>query len=54
MVRGGRFLEYPHGSAGTLILLIETAALISIGLTLAALFFGGQPVQEKNLKSTGE
>ena len=41
---GGRaFLEYPPESAGTLILLIETGALLSIGLNLTALFFGGRP-----------
>ena len=44
MVLGGRaFLEYPPEQAGRLILLIESGALISIGLTLAALFFGGRP-----------
>ena len=44
MVIGGRaFLEYPPARAGLLILLIESAALVSIGLTLAALFFGGRP-----------
>ena len=46
MSRGGRFLEYPEGHAGNLILLIETAALLSIGLTLGALFFGGRPARE--------
>lgn len=46
MFRGGRFLEYPEGHAGNLILLIETAALLSIGLTLGALFFGGRPARE--------
>ena len=45
MCGGGHFLEYPKSHAGDLILLIETAALISIGLTLGALFFGGQPTQ---------
>ena len=33
----------PH--AGDLILLVETAALLSIGLTLGALFFGGRPTR---------
>jgi multisubunit Na+/H+ antiporter MnhB subunit len=43
MPRGGRFLEYPPADAGSLILLIETAALLSIGVTLSALFLGGEP-----------
>jgi multisubunit Na+/H+ antiporter MnhB subunit len=54
MLWGGYFLEYPDGCAGTLILLIETAALISIGLTLSAMFFGGQPVQQSDWRSTQE
>jgi len=40
---GGRLLEYPPPFAGTLILLIEAAATLSIGVTLAALFLGGRP-----------
>ncbi len=40
---GGRLLEYPPSLAGTLILLIEAAATLSIGATLAALFMGGRP-----------
>ncbi len=40
---GGMFLQYPPGLAGGLILLIETAATLSIGVTLAALFLGGNP-----------
>ena len=43
MFGDGRFLEYPDGHAGDLILLIETAALVSISVTLGALFFGGRP-----------
>ncbi len=43
MVQGGQLLEYPPSSAGLLILLIEAAATLSIGITLAALFLGGQP-----------
>ncbi len=40
----GRYLlQYPPGSAGGLILLIETAATLSIGCTLAALFLGKRP-----------
>ena len=40
---GGRLLEYPPSFAGALILLIEAAATLSIGVTLAALFLGGRP-----------
>jgi multisubunit Na+/H+ antiporter MnhB subunit len=46
MCGGGRFLEYPRSHAGDLILVIETAALLSIGLTLGALFFGGRPARD--------
>ncbi|VAW97608.1 Na(+) H(+) antiporter subunit B [hydrothermal vent metagenome] len=40
---GGRLLAYPPSFAGALILLIEAAATLSIGVTLAALFLGGRP-----------
>ena len=43
MLLGGRLLEYPPSFAGALILLIEAAATLSIGTTLAALFLGGRP-----------
>ena len=39
----GDLLAYPSGTAGWLILLIETACALSIGLTLALLFGGGRP-----------
>ena len=39
----GLFLQYPPGLAGALILFIEAAATLSIGVTLAALFLGGRP-----------
>lgn len=39
----GDLLAYPGGTAGWLILLIETACALSIGLTLALLFGGGRP-----------
>lgn len=42
----GRFLEYPGELAGFLILLIELACGLSIGLTLACLFVGGRPVDD--------
>lgn len=44
---GGReMLQYPPGMAGMLILLIETAATVSIALILAGLFIGGRPEDE--------
>jgi len=42
----GNLLGYPEGAAGWLILLIEAACAISIGLTLASLFAGGRPEGE--------
>jgi multisubunit Na+/H+ antiporter MnhB subunit len=39
----GGLLQYPPGGSGTWILIIESAALISIGLTLGLLYFGGRP-----------
>lgn len=43
MIVDHRFLQYPSGDAGQLILLIEAGATLSIGITLAALFLGGRP-----------
>jgi multisubunit Na+/H+ antiporter MnhB subunit len=43
----GGMLEYPLRHAGQLILFIEAAATVSIGVTLAALFLGGRPAAEK-------
>lgn len=40
---GFGFMGYPPAGAKALILLIETGATISIALTLAALFLGGDP-----------
>ena len=54
MAGGNKLLEYPRGHAGTLILLIESAALVSIGLTLAALFVGGRPEGGANPIQTGD
>jgi len=45
---GGELLQYPLESAGTLILLIETAATLSIGITLVALFLGVRPTIERD------
>ncbi len=42
------FLEYPPELAAGLILLIETAATLSIGISLAALFLAGEPETEKH------
>jgi multisubunit Na+/H+ antiporter MnhB subunit len=43
MALGGRLLEYPPHWTGVLILVIETAAILSIGVTLMVLFIGGRP-----------
>ena len=43
MVSGAHLLQYPVERAGGLILLIETAATLSIGITLTALFAGSRP-----------
>ncbi|MFW5723851.1 MAG: MnhB domain-containing protein [Halochromatium sp.] len=42
-VTGHGFLTYPAGLAKWLILLIETAATLAIGATLAAAYVGGRP-----------
>ncbi len=42
----GALLDYPEGAVGWLILLIEAACAISIGLTLALLFAGDRPEGE--------
>ena len=42
-IANGEILRYPLSSAGLWILVIEAAALISIGMTLGALFSGGRP-----------
>jgi len=44
----GRLLEFPPAQAGMLILILETAATVSIGVTLAALFLGGNPQNYKD------
>jgi multisubunit Na+/H+ antiporter MnhB subunit len=43
----GGLLQYPAGSGGTWIMVIESAALISIGLTLGLLYLGGRPAPEQ-------
>jgi multisubunit Na+/H+ antiporter MnhB subunit len=49
MVRGN-FLQYPVAQAGTLILVIEAAATISIAIILTILFIGGNPDVSTNAK----
>lgn len=44
---GRRLLEYPTQWAGLLILLIESAATVAIGMTLAYLFLGDAPDRRK-------
>jgi multisubunit Na+/H+ antiporter MnhB subunit len=43
LIARGQFLAYPPAFAGTLILLIEAAATVSIGAILALLFIGAKP-----------
>lgn len=45
-INNAHLLEYPRASAKYWILLIEAAAMVSIALTLAALFFGGRPAAD--------
>jgi multisubunit Na+/H+ antiporter MnhB subunit len=50
----GALLRYPAGAGGAWILAIESAALISIGLTLGLLFLGGRPRSEAEAGGHGE
>lgn len=43
LLLGRPLLAYPEGWGGLLIMVIEVAATISIGMTLASLFLGGRP-----------
>jgi hypothetical protein len=43
LLTGRPFLGYPPAWAGALILLIETAAMLSIAATLLLAFLGGHP-----------
>jgi multisubunit Na+/H+ antiporter MnhB subunit len=43
----GGLLQYPPGRGGVWIMVIESAALISIGLTLGLLYLGGRPEEEE-------
>ena len=47
-VMEGGLLEYPPAQAGILILALETAATVSIGVTLAALFLGENPQNRRD------
>lgn len=42
-VMGWNLLEYPQQQAGVLILILEVTTMLSIGVTLAALFLGERP-----------
>ncbi len=44
----GNFFEYPPEQAKDIILIIEGAAMLSIGATLALLFVGGAPQKEES------
>lgn len=43
---GGSLLEYPQGAAKPLILLIESAAMVSIASSLLGAFLGGMPASQ--------
>jgi multisubunit Na+/H+ antiporter MnhB subunit len=48
MLQAGRqLLEYPPAQAGSLILLIEAVATVSIAVTLATLFLGTEPTDKE-------
>jgi multisubunit Na+/H+ antiporter MnhB subunit len=51
-VAGFGFLTYPPGGAKWLILVIETAATVSIGVTLIAAYVGGLPGERIELSDT--
>ena len=48
-----KMLQYPVPWSVTLILLLEAVATLSIGITLAALFYGAQPLKQNGDKSHG-
>lgn len=52
MFSTGFLLGYPPGGAATWMLIVESAALISISLTMAALYFGGRPTKDADLPPT--
>jgi multisubunit Na+/H+ antiporter MnhB subunit len=54
LVSEGTFLTYPQNLAGPLLILIESACALSIGLTLASLFAGGRPKDDLSVKKQGK
>jgi len=50
LLTGAWLLEFPPKHAGTLILILEATATLSIGVTLAALFLGGRPRHDQELR----
>lgn len=48
LISGGVLLQYPGDYAGGLIMLIESAATISIGITLTLLFIGTAPTEKQS------
>ena len=52
MAVGGHLLEFPRPRAGALILLIETASMLSIGCMLALLFAGGPSARSSHMHHT--
>ena len=46
IIDGGSFLSFDPHQAGALLLLLEAACAVSIGLTLAAFFAGGRPLDD--------
>lgn len=46
IIDGGSFLSFAPYQAGALLLLLEAACAVSIGLTLAAFFAGGRPLDD--------
>jgi hypothetical protein len=51
MLTGGAFLEYPAALAGSLILLIEVAATISIAAILISAFNGGRALAHQGART---
>jgi multisubunit Na+/H+ antiporter MnhB subunit len=52
LVLGRPFLGYPPAWAGALILVIETAAMLTIATTLVLAFLGGRPQPLSNMEQT--
>lgn len=49
----GELLKYPVQQAGLFIVILETVATLSIGVTLAALFLGSRPKESKKNNDKG-